>query len=234
MLRSTSIALVFAATGAAAQGFEGAQVELIYHDFEGNYTATRLEGGLNYGITDRIGVQLDLGAYGYDGDSLTEYPTYGLHIYYDVTDAVAVGAFYTTTDFGGGASEEYVGLEAAYGNGPLYLQGYAAQVLYDGSDSGNTAAGLGFEYDLQTISSFGGFALTGSVSKFMRSGGNDETISELGVRYSMANGFYAGLDVGRVKDSGSSADQMAFTLGYEFGNGTRFDQRSYQSIWNAY
>ncbi len=233
MLKSTSIALVFAATGAVAQGFEGAQVELIYHDFEGNYTATRLEGGLNYGITDRIGVQLDLGVFSYDNNPLTDTSTYGLHIYYDVTDAVAVGAFYTTTEFGG-ATEQHAGLEAAYGDGPLYLQGYVAQLLIDGSDSGDTAIGFGFEYDLQTISSVGDFALTGNVSKFMRSGGTDDTIAELGVRYSMANGFYAGLEVGRVTESGSSADQMAFTLGYEFGNGTRFDQRSYQSIWNAY
>ena len=237
LLATTALALS-AATGASAVGFDGADLSYTYHSYDGgDFYNQQIEGRLSFSITPQIGAQLDLGGAGYDSDGVFEDTNYGLHVFYNVNDMTAVGVFWGRSAFGGGSYEDYIGVEASFSSGAFTGQAFFGGVNYDGEDpfNGRTVAGILGEYTLEGMASGpGDLTLFGRYNQFNYGSDDISRMYGAGARYTLTNGLYGELELGRYDDDFSDYDRITVTVGYEIGSGAKFERRDYYEVWQGY
>lgn len=224
-----TFAIALAVTGLAAGAaqaqsfaFDGAELAFQSFDSDDDYSGQYLRGSAEVSF-GRFGAQLDLTQFGYNGE--TEYTSYGLHLFYGVTDQITVGVFYEDDDWDGdvyGSS----GFEAAYDNGQI--SGQLAAGRYEERDGAYefdfTQIDIG--YELQP-----GLSVLGEITK--TSGSEDLGIVGIGARYETQSGLFAEAMVAQYSED-YDHKVISFEVGYAFGGGTTFDQRDWAGIIGLY
>lgn len=235
LFATTAIALTLgAAAPAMAQQFDGATLQYSHYSFDGGDWYSRAILGQAEVSFGRFSVQGDLGAFGWDGDSLTEYTHYGLHLFTDVSDMVTLGGFYTRTDWGGGDWEKGVGLEALVTSGPVIGEAYFGTGEND-NGQGWDILGLDVEYGFGPVGPASNVAAFGAFRKVDYEIGSDYTTLEVGARAKMGSGAFASLGYNRVmREGGNDFEGVIFRIGYDIGKGATFGARDYLTTINGY
>jgi hypothetical protein len=137
---STALAVAFSSGIATAQEFKG-DITLGYSAFWDNTDFNTLSGtgSFEFGVADRMSVQLDLGLYGFGFVGL-EGTNLVLHGIYDVNQQGSLGLF-LGVDSLNGFRDEFYGIEYGQAFGAGSVEGYIAR----GEDAGISGTVIGVE-----------------------------------------------------------------------------------------
>jgi hypothetical protein len=217
----TTLAAILAltgATGAFAQGFEGAEIsaEIRAQTEDFDLGSTVYSGGLQFGITPNIAVSAGFSHYGYrglDGDG----SGYDLHGIYRLGGGTTVGLF-LGRDSIENVDHDFAGVEAARTFAGIDFQGYLG--AWDSDAGGGTLMGLRGDFDLARA-----FTLSGSFDSV--AGDTDSNRLAIGAAYQIGQGPEVFAELGTLSDD---SDGGAFvTLGARIAlgaqGGTTFGQR---------
>ncbi len=147
---STAIAVALSAGMASAQEVKG-DITLGYSAFTAETSANRIsaEGSLEFGVSERASVQLDLGLYGF-GATNTNGTNLVLHGIFDVNPQGSAGLFLGLDEIDGDSTDFY-GLEYGQSFGTGGIEAYVAR----GKDAGVTGTVIGVEGEFAVTDSFG-------------------------------------------------------------------------------
>ncbi|MBL1438298.1 MAG: hypothetical protein COB08_019140 [Rhodobacteraceae bacterium] len=239
----SSTAAMLLATNAFAGGFsfEGANVEATSYFYNGNgneWQNYQIEGSVHVNFGNYVGAQVDLGTAWYDGDEAFDHMTYGLHLFYNVNDAVKVGAFAGRLAWDGGTGwEDYYGAEGRYDNGPISVQAFAGIVAYySNPNRDNKVYGILAEYNIGAVGSLADVSLSARTNVFDFAGTTNDFVSyALGSALHFENGAYVELEVGQTGFlEGIMYPRISVAFGWDFGNSTPFERRDYYQVWQGY
>lgn len=218
-----AVVALCAPTIGMTQGFTGAELSagiLAYSD-NSDLGETTYHGGLEFGITPRIGVGADFHYNGFRG--LDENSTgFTLHGIYGLNDMATLGLF-LGQDRRDDGTTDVLGVEGAADLSGVAVQGYLAQ--FDGWMGQGTMIGVD-----------GSFAFTDSISAIGSAGvvNFDEADStsrlSLGGEYRFAGGPAVFAELGRIDDGSGNENFLAIGGRLELGNGTTFGPRGITGI----
>ena len=216
-------------TAAAAQGFNGAEVDINTSSYsgEGDGGVTTLQGSVEFGVTDRLAFALDAGsAVSRPGDG--EAGTATLHVVYDLSPMASLGAF-SAADESDEVTFSTYGAEIGMGFGASSFEGFvgvgniedAVDITVLGVDG---TFGIGSRYALTSS-----FAYLDSEA--------DVQLSRLGLgaeaRLGQASTLY--LEVGQDDIEGETAEYVGLGARFAFGRnrGTTFDPRGVVELFSG-
>lgn len=218
------LSLTLIPTLAAAQGFEGAAVELQYQKYDdgAGFEVDSLEGYMDAAWTfGRVGAQVGL-TLGKEIDSsddidLRQYNGLAAHVTYDATDSLRLGVMALVDNQTSGVS--HYAAEALYLNGPLRVEGRVGDTLD--------------RDDYTMIEARGSYAFSPAFSA--RAGfhhadfGADGSyrVLSLGAGYKVNDGLEVYADLGRHRNDFGGGDVFkgdVFNLGVRFGLGGDADR----------
>lgn len=220
---STAIAVAFSAGIATAQEFKG-DITLGYSAFwdETDFNTLSGTGSFEFGVADRMSVQLDLGLYGFGFVGL-EGTNLVLHGIYDVNPQGSLGLF-LGVDSVSGVRDEFYGIEYGQAFGGGSVEGYIAR----GEDGGINGTVIGVE---------GLFAVNDSLGIGVKLDNADYGASldarRIGVKgnYTLGQGSSVFAEIGSAKydDGVNSLSEPFIGVGLSFNLGAgkaTFGQRS--------
>jgi hypothetical protein len=207
------------ATGALAQGFEGAEIsaEIRAQTDDFDLGSTVYSGGLQFGITPNIAVAAGFSHYGFRALDANG-SGYDLHALYRLGSSGTTLGLFLGNDSIEGTDTRVAGVEAARRFAGIDLQGYLG--AWDSDTGGGTLFGAQAEFDFARA-----FTLSGSFDSV--AGATDTSRLAIGAAYRIGNGPQVFAELGRLN---ADTDDGAFiTLGARIGlgpqGGTTFGQR---------
>ena len=226
MIRSffAATALSLFASGTLAQGIEGGEVGLTFDNNTNHGTSqTTLGGSLGFSLGG-LSLQGDLAkrinSSGPGAVSL------GTHAIANVGSQSAVGAFVTYDNHSGASHDYNWGVEGKFAVGQsssFALEGYVMRVARDAGRSNFNALGIDAELGV-------GSASTLSAGFFSADDATSLNRYSVGFSHEVAPNLSLGLEAAR-QNSGSHRDTvLGLSLGYKFGNGATFGNRSYPQL----
>lgn len=218
-------ALATAAT--ADSGLDGT-IKLSHgRNFDAEYSATILEGSLEFGFTDTLFMQVDLFGNRYSAGSSSTSNAAALHFGYQITGDMSAGVFVGLEDWGYGEWQFY-GAELLFETGAVETQVYAEQYNEQGGGSSGNRFGFDVEFDIGSGGSMGDIGLIAGAH--LGSGDYDRTFVYLGATTTLNNGVTL---EARVADNDGER-QAFFGLSYDFGEGARFNRRGWHSFQGVF
>lgn len=223
MIITTALAVAFSTGMATAQEFKG-DITLGYSAFwnDTDFNTLSGTGSFEFGIADRMSVQLDLGLYGF-GFAGVEGSNLVLHGIYDVNPQGSLGLF-LGVDSAAGARDEFYGIEYGQAFGTGSVEVYAAR----GEEGGVNGTLIGAEGLFAVNDSFGiGVKLDNADY------GGQLDARRIGVKgnYALGQGSSVFAEVGSARfDDGVTSLSEPFVgvgLSFDLGGGkATFGQRS--------
>lgn len=239
LLATSAVASAFAlATPASAQQFDGATLFYQHYSQDGGDYYMGVAGAQIAGSFNQFGLQLDLGGFWWEGDATLDFPTYGIHAYYEVNDNLTAGVYLGAVVWDRddpSENEIYYGIEALYETGPWTIQGH--YILQDyANDGAGPAFGLDVDYSFGSVGFFDDVAVFVDLRTVDPNWDPLQKSAALGVRGALDNGAFAEFQVhGSYDDDGDlNGRGVALKIGYELGNGTKFTRHDYSKQWQGY
>ena len=224
-IRIPTILAALAAGPAAAGSFEGGTVAFaMFNANGGEYSVNELSGSAVFRLNDRLLVQGDLSHIGeFDEDN------YGVHLIYSASADVALGVFYNRDQLSAYGFDQ-IGAEVKtaldYEGRPLTLSGFLSTENDDGP--------FGLTYNYVGVRLAAPIAqdltLTGTVASVWESA--DVDVATGALRYDAGKGIYAELSY--TTTSGDfDKNSLGFEVGYDFGSGPIFADRTWASLFHG-
>lgn len=235
-------AAIATASTSKAQGlsFEGAYIEANYvsNVYNGtyDYSQTGVYGAVEVAFGN-IGIQADLGVFGYDADPMDS-TYYALHAMYRFSPNLVVGGYYGQDSFNVGINNTWstYGLEVKFTpsflNQRMTIEAFVGAYDFNGPDVGNPMIGVGVNYAATDSIDLGVSYLRGAWPDLSDPADQDDVL-ELEATYSLSNGLYATASYTNTIYPGSNWQDASYgiTMGYAFGGGTTFDRRGYSGLY---
>ena len=223
-----AIALCVSATAASALSFGGGVVNVEYAVAPGNSSNNSLmmDGQFAVEFGGAIGAQIDLGYSHYAGNIANPYYTAGVHLTFNTSPNLMLGAFYFY-DASGGSANAYYGVEAMYSTGPVTLEGFVS--ILDAIDStfGYTMMGVDARYDLN--------GPMGLIAGIASAPSNDFSFYYAGISYDVTDAISLEARYGQNVDSSGSYDVVALQFSYAFGDDAKlFRMRNFATMFPTY
>jgi len=225
---ATASVLALSASGAFAQNaFSGSVGATYIKAFDDSFDYQfQADGSLTYAISPAFSAQLDLGVTHYEGNSNSDIDA-TLHGIYGVNDNLDIGVFFASNfgDFNNGV----VGAEIGYRSGNLDLEAFFAAYVNNPGVNYNAGAKAGYIFDgvgsIPELELYAGYAAEVYSSYTIdnpyigvKMGVMDNV--DVDIRYApMENNEYRYLSVG---------------VSYNFGGGSRFTARDFNSTFPGY
>ncbi|SFS21133.1 porin [Yoonia litorea] len=197
-------------------------------DFSSNVFRGSVEGRLNGQF---IG-QLDIASLSYSGSPSTfeDFTSATIHLGYEVSPGLAVGAYYVTESWNGGDFKyETAGVEVAYASGPFAVDAATGAYRPTKNDT--------FETDFLRIDAayevIDGLDLVVDFTTYSDNFDTELNIISYGARYTLDQGLYG--EVSWTTTSGDAEfDTLSVEVGYAFEGGTTFKPRDWASFVTLY
>ena len=219
-MKTTLLAIlaIGAASGAQAQGFEGAEISAEIRAQTGDFAlgSPVYSGGLEFGITPNIAIAAGFSHYGYRGleGNGSGYDLQGL---YRLGGGTTLGLF-AGRDSTDTVTYDFAGLQAGRTVAGFDLQGYLG--AYDTDAAGGTLFGVSADFDFARA-----FTLSGSFDSV--AGDSDSSRLAIGAAYQIGTGPTVFAEFG--SHNGATDSDTFITLGARIGlgprGGTTFGQR---------
>ncbi|GEM_PF-4991282 len=218
----TASCCVLALSATSLQAFEFTGAEAFVGQINGDSFGedTRAYGGsaeLRFGS---FGLQGDVSVRNFEtGDNI---PSWGLHGFYVVSDALKLGVHYSReNDWSGTYDYANTGVELAYQAGSWDIGAYWYEDRGLDDDWLSTVSGVDVSYAVNDA-----FSVQGRIAVSGRD--DDTTYYGAGGTWRHKSGAFVRFDAGQLEYPGAeTATIFGLRAGFEFGNGVSFKQRNY-------